>query len=86
MTTIELESGPTLDYWTARAQGKNPLIRTDAGVAVCVVERVPYTPSTDWHEGGPLIERLQIPLRFPNPLLHAMREVVRREFGDLLPI
>ena len=55
-------AGPQLDYWVAKAEGKEVLIaggmaqilyRVEQGVECYQV----YSPSTDWSQGGPIIER-----------------------------
>lgn len=57
-------SGALLDYWVARAEGIESgwLSLQDDGSAVCVlgpsVERCfEWSPSVDWGQGGPIIER-----------------------------
>lgn len=60
MKTSEL-TGAQLDYWVAKAEGKtDPEIFYDQ----CLIERhdgygpdFPYSPSTDWAQGGPIIDR-----------------------------
>lgn len=54
-------NGALLDYWVGRAEGK---INTPfTGPFEIEVERewetesVPYSPSSDWSQGGPIIER-----------------------------
>jgi len=53
-------SGALLDYWVAVAQGNQEMrLRADA----CEIrihpdfEFMPYSPSTAWAHGGPIIER-----------------------------
>lgn len=60
MKTAEL-TGPLLDYWVAKAEGyeldedgDNRTIRGGGGGPS------PWHPSTDWRDGGPIIERQQI--------------------------
>lgn len=62
-------SGALLDYWVAVAQGNQEVrIRADA----CEMrihpdfEFMPYSPSTAWAHGGPIIERDQIFLDPPH--------------------
>lgn len=53
-------SGALLDYWVARARGMSAKIYapSGAGSEVCVAEnRMNFCPSTDWAQGGPIIER-----------------------------
>jgi hypothetical protein len=70
MKVAELE-GAQLDAWVARASGMEWLLtdwrpgsdlylRGDEG------EYIPYSPSTDWNQGGPIIEREHIDLAFGN--------------------
>ena len=59
MNTADL-SGAELDYWTARADHKHPLIGSQADRLVCLVDGLPYAPSSNWCQGGPLIEREKI--------------------------
>lgn len=49
--------GPLLDYWVGRAQGV-----WAAGAGAPLVDGQPYAPSTNWAQGGPIIEREQIDL------------------------
>ncbi|MDQ0040803.1 phage protein NinX family protein [Variovorax boronicumulans] len=59
MNTADL-SGAELDYWTARADGKHPVISSLAGKLVCLVDGLPYAPSSNWQQAGLLIEREKI--------------------------
>jgi len=59
MNTADL-SGAELDYWAARADDKNPVLGTQSGAPVCLVDANPYAPSSDWRQGGPLIDRKKI--------------------------
>ena len=62
-------TGADLDYWVAKAEGyavnakRNGVKRMDDNVYVysewCVDDRM-YAPSTDWAQGGPIIERKRI--------------------------
>lgn len=53
MKTSEL-TGALLDYWVARAHGKhNPRIMIGG---VCGINGSPFRPSTNWSQGGPLID------------------------------
>lgn len=72
MKTADL-SGPALDYWVAKAEGFDAEIITDEKGAFCVrterfenggKARGPYSPSTEWHRGGPIIERELICVSF----------------------
>lgn len=49
-----------LDYWVARAEGLSPVITHDRAEAACRVDSSVYSPSRDWSQGGPLIERHRI--------------------------
>ena len=59
MNTADL-SGAELDYWTARADDQRPVILNRAGKLTCLVDGLPYAPSSDWRQGGPYIEREKI--------------------------
>jgi hypothetical protein len=62
MKVSELE-GAELDFWVAGAHGFSAYI-AKAG-CILGVEHAPicmYTPSTDWKQGGPIIERVGIEL------------------------
>lgn len=60
----ELESSE-LDYWVAKAEGYGTVFVNSAG---CWIEKyskkrnpaAPFSPSTDWSQGGPIIERERI--------------------------
>ncbi|MDP9893238.1 hypothetical protein J2W32_001460 [Variovorax boronicumulans] len=65
MNTADL-SGAELDYWTARADHKRPLISSQGERHVCLVDGLPYAPSSDWRQGGPYIEREKIMLAWVN--------------------
>jgi hypothetical protein len=60
----ELE-GALLDAWVARAEGYN-VVPATCDPQGCWVEDggdpFPYRPSTDWRQGGPIIERERIHL------------------------
>jgi hypothetical protein len=66
--TAEL-TGPALDWAVAKCHGKGldlddpdfPWLTSD-GIADVPLED--YSPSTDWQEGGPIIEREEINLRY----------------------
>ena len=34
-----------------------------------------WSPSTNWAQGGPLIEQYGLHLRYPNPLVNAMEDI-----------
>lgn len=55
--------GPTLDWLVAKCEGKNGVLHDD-GITRCIVVAAPsgvykgrYSPSTNWAQGGPIIER-----------------------------
>lgn len=61
-------TGAELDYWVARAEGYKPFFTklTEQGNRICTISVQGdyggelarfYRPSTDWAQGGPLIER-----------------------------
>lgn len=55
MKTSEL-TGALLDYWVARAEEKVPLKHGDHWFVGLVREEA-YSPSANWAQGGPLIEK-----------------------------
>lgn len=65
----ELE-GVELDYWVARAAGHSAIIVF--GVIHVSAQQVPFSPSSEWGHGGPIIERERISVmrysRFPGDL------------------
>lgn len=70
MKTSEL-TGPLLDYWVARAEGFECGVgpASNAPGKVCGVKLstgwfFPWSPSTDWAIGGPIIERERIAIVF----------------------
>jgi hypothetical protein len=66
MKVAEL-SGAELDYWVARAEGQSAeIVRPNQSEVACVVNNSwNFAPSTDWDDGGPIIERERIRLQ-PN--------------------
>lgn len=61
MKTSEL-TGAALDYWVAMAEGKAAKIEDDECLYYAVegdefIGWPPFVPSTDWNQGGPIIER-----------------------------
>lgn len=48
-------SGTALDFWVARAVDADPVWR-----AGWLVDGMPFSPSTNWAQGGPLIDQFQI--------------------------
>lgn len=70
MKTSEL-TGALLDLWVARAEGQKVFAyRTPDGVLDHLVTahmsfgNGKYAPSTDWAQGGPIIDREKIALKF----------------------
>lgn len=103
MKTSEL-TGVMLDYWVARAEGLECGVgpASNAPDKVCGVKLstgwfFPWSPSTDWAIGGPIIERERIGLEDEGlhwsagvesaltPLIAAMRAYVGSKFGDEVP-
>jgi hypothetical protein len=99
MKTSELQ-GAALDWAVAKCEGKgiefddpkDPWLTLD-GIAYQPLHS--YTPSTDWAQGGPIIEREGIALLptwtaerpgfsadGPTPLIAAMRCYVASKLGD----
>lgn len=74
MKTAEL-TGAQLDYWVAKALGWKPDLTVYRGERVTIVGGVPapfeldgpsydcFAPSTEWGQGGPLIELKRISLQ-----------------------
>lgn len=69
MKVSELEEGADLDYWVAKAEGHQAeIIADEKGPFVVRTilfdggghSRGPFFPSTQWHDGGPIIERKKI--------------------------
>lgn len=74
MKTIKVREaiGDTLDYLVAKCEGRNPLntlwVWDDLyGNHI----EVPYSPSTDWAQGGPIIEYNQIGV-YPSESKHGL--------------
>ena len=72
MKTIKVADalGPTLDWLAAKCEGKNGVLHDD-GITRCIVVAAPsgvykgrYSPSTDWAQCGPIIDRERIDLSF----------------------
>ncbi|KVC81366.1 phage protein NinX family protein [Burkholderia ubonensis] len=66
MRVAELE-GALLDYWVAKADGKDPIIYGNEDddvrghyVALSSDTSRAYAPSSFWEQGGPIIERERI--------------------------
>jgi hypothetical protein len=62
MKTSEL-TGAALDWAVAKCEGKNGVLHDD-GITRCIVVAAPsgvykgtYRPTTNWAQGGPIIER-----------------------------
>jgi Protein of unknown function (DUF2591) len=73
-------SGAELDYWTARADDQGPIVLSQAGKLICLVDELPYAPSSDWRQAGSLIERKKIMLTWQND--HWLAGVCARLRGD----
>jgi hypothetical protein len=67
MDTVTVETselvGPALDWAVAKCEDKNSALHDD-GITRCIVIVAPsglykgrWSPSTDWSQGGPIIER-----------------------------
>lgn len=60
MRKVSELTGALLDYWVAKAEGLDPEI---SAFGACLVTGVAdYAPSINWAQGGPLIEKHNIPL------------------------
>lgn len=62
--------GAALDWTAAKCEGKNGVLHDD-GITRCIVIAAPsgvykgrYSPSTDWAQCGPIIDRERIDLSF----------------------
>ena len=71
MTKTSELTNAALDWAVATCEGYKPRIEfhpttTPRVVGICIITRVggltPYSPSTDWSQGGPIIEREKIEL------------------------
>lgn len=62
MKVAEL-TGAELDYWVAKAEGKDVWISPYRGNCYTDQDSGKYSPSTDWSQGGPIIQREGIELR-----------------------
>ena len=68
--------GPALDWAVAKCEDKNGILHDD-GITRCIVIAAPsgvykgrYTPTVNWAQGGPIIEREKIGTDF---LVHRFR-------------
>ncbi len=68
--------GPNGGFWIWDDSPKG--VMTQIGIG--------YSPSQKWDQGGPLIEREEINLSWPNPLVAAMRCYVAKTLGDVIQI
>lgn len=62
MRTNEL-IGPQLDWVVARCEGYGWFEIDSSGYLYSILNEERYTPSTDWEQGGPIIEREGINIR-----------------------
>jgi len=107
MRTSEL-TGAALDWAAAKCEGwdapicKNPGWSVPVYVATNDSKLFTYTPSTDWSQGGPIIEREGISITYDDvwtaedvygraqwgdtPLIAAMRCFVASKLGDTVNI
>lgn len=85
--------GALLDYWVAHAEGLTPYIETAqrSTVQVCYLPPdfaagnwypVRYSPSSDWKDGGPIIERERINLQERGNCWQAHYSVGWSEMGE----
>lgn len=100
MKTSEL-TGALLDYWVATAEGFIGHINKDGFFRESPEGRQgeywPYCPSSDWEDGGPIIEREQITIDWNDgcfaggtqwgetALIAAMRAYVASKYGGEVP-
>ena len=66
---VEELSEAQLDYWAGITEGKNVYLDCSGEEVCCFVKdsspwfgESPYRPSSDWSQGGPIIEREEIQL------------------------
>lgn len=86
MKTSEL-TGAALDWAVAKCEGKDADCEVHAGNVLygrVTSGFIHYTPSTNWAQGGPIIERKKIPNT--GDLASAMRCYVASKFGDEVEI
>ena len=71
--------GAQLDWMVAKCEDKNGVLHDD-GITRCIVIAAPsgvykgrYAPSTDWAQGGPILDRERITIRqwTDMPVIHA---------------
>jgi hypothetical protein len=76
MKTAEL-TGASLDYWVAKAEGKNCFLNLLKSACYVTYNiggfegNEVYSPSTDWSQGGPIIEREKIEVSDAGPFWSA---------------
>jgi hypothetical protein len=80
LKTSEL-TGALLDYWVAKAEGLDPCIVNDVdGIAQCTTGYFEtFSPSTNWAQCGPIIDRERITILF-HP------EEWQASVGDYIPM
>jgi hypothetical protein len=80
MKTSEL-TGAALDWAVAKCEGFDPeTLNTKTGVVYSLRYGV-YTPSTDWAQGGPIIERERFEFRQANTGMQASYQGGATWFG-----
>ena len=97
MKVSELE-GAELDFWVAKAEGYAPKIEGKTCFLMCEAGGSIHAPSTNWSQGGPIIEREKLSISYwsptsygpwqchemygATPLIAAMRAYVASKFGE----
>lgn len=80
-------TGVTLDYWVARTQGLEPVVLNWAGKPACMLRTdrgglAPFFPSTEYADGGPIIDRDGISLNWSlGPLRRCTASLGRIEYA-----
>lgn len=80
-------TGPLLDLWVAKSAKIDVVLRTYSGVKQVFLAPLPYqefpderySPSTDWSQGGPIIEREDIAFSYKTNTGYARAHIVHRD-------
>ena len=83
--TSEL-SGAALDWAVAKADGWEPMMDEDGIYFYDFMEEKNWRPSTDWAQGGPIIEREGIALKRIIDGWRATRDWIRYDFIAPTPL
>ena len=85
MKTSEL-NGAALDWAVAKADGWEPMMDEDGLYFYDFMEEKNWRPSTDWAQGGPIIEREGIALKRIIDGWRATRDWIRYDFIGPTPL